>query len=169
MTNAELIQQIKAEIERLNNKMDDRDPLAPNQKAGYLFALADVLSFLSTLESENPMEQEGLEEEQTCKGFEKEFHQFIKKEKEEEPDGSLPCYGDYGIYRIARHFAQWGAEQILREVEQWVEKNTCRYIDTQNDGEGYLTDVFLENSFVDDLEERMKEILAQWGAEHARE
>lgn len=50
-----IIKQIKAEIERLKNNMDDRDPLAPNQKAGYLFALADVLSFLSTLESEKPV------------------------------------------------------------------------------------------------------------------
>ena len=48
-------EKLKAEIERLRSNMDDRDPLAPNQKAGYLFALADVLSFLSTLESEKPI------------------------------------------------------------------------------------------------------------------
>ena len=50
-----IIEQIKAEIKRMKSNIDDRDPLAPNQKAGYLFGLADILSFLSTLESEKPM------------------------------------------------------------------------------------------------------------------
>ena len=67
---------------------------------------------------------------------------------------------------IARHFAQWGAEQTLHKVEQWVEKNTCRYIDTQNDEEGYIKEVFLDNAFVDDLKMGMKKIFAKWRAEH---
>ena len=53
MTAQEVIATIRAEIERLKSNMDDRDPLAPNQKAGYLFALADVLSLLDTLKEPN--------------------------------------------------------------------------------------------------------------------
>lgn len=108
MTNAELIAKIKAEIERLRKNNDiSEDECAQYEydvACGYDMALNDALSILSALESE----------EQTCKGFEEEFRRFIKKEKEEEPDGSLPFYGDYGIYRIARHFAKWGAEHLKK-------------------------------------------------------
>lgn len=50
------IKKIRQEIKRLRKEIkDDKDPLAPNQKAGYLFALADMESFLNTL-SEEPSE-----------------------------------------------------------------------------------------------------------------
>ena len=94
---------IKAEIERLYN---DKSYSEDRWDMGYDCACEDIMSFLSTLESEEP--DKSLEEK-TCKGFEEEFRRFIKKEKEKEPDKSLPYYGDYGIYRVARHFAQWGA------------------------------------------------------------
>ena len=48
------IARIRQEIKRLRKEIkDDKDPLAPNQKAGYLFALADVESFLNTLSEGN--------------------------------------------------------------------------------------------------------------------
>ena len=67
-----------------------------------------ILKLESFLQEQQEEPDKSLEEK-TCKGFEEEFRRFIKKEKEKEPDKSLPYYGDYGIYRVARHFAQWGA------------------------------------------------------------
>ena len=171
MTTTEIIQAIKAEIERL---MDEYKPTVGgvDELTGAHIVLANLLSFLDTLEkSEKPMNQDEdlnkeikafvneygyeksedilliaivarhfcelgcsrtaekydeieykrqQEEEQTCKGFEEEFRRFIKKEKEEEPDGSLPYYGDCGIYRIARHFAKWGAEHLANSNDEVV-------------------------------------------------
>lgn len=119
MTNAELLAKIKAEIERRlkythdwlcgdEKRHSNQTFVSKNyyKMKGDERTLDALLSFLSTLEeSEKPMNQDG---------FEKEFSRFIKKEKEEEPDGSLPSYGDYGIYRIARHFAKWGAENLKK-------------------------------------------------------
>ena len=56
MTNAELIAKIKAEIERLIVKHE-----LEYTTAGYV--MNELLSFLSTLESEKPMNQKGLERE----------------------------------------------------------------------------------------------------------
>ena len=98
------IEKIRKEIERL--KSTNPSEYNYQNAEGYVWALDDLLSFLDTL-SEEP--DKSLEEK-TCKGFEEEFRRFIKKEKEKEPDKSLPYYGDYGIYRVARHFAQWGAD-----------------------------------------------------------
>ena len=97
-------EKLVAEIERL--KSTNPSEYNYQNAEGYVWALDDLLSFLDTL-SEEP--DKSLEEK-TCKGFEEEFRRFIKKEKEKEPDKSLPYYGDYGIYRVARHFAQWGAD-----------------------------------------------------------
>ena len=105
MTNAELLAKIKAEIERQRKFIEGMFIEGDNNfYDGQDDAYNNILTFLSTLESEKPM-QDGFSKE-----FDDEFRRFIKKEKEEEPDGSLPAYGDYGIYRIARHFAEWGAE-----------------------------------------------------------
>ena len=99
---------LKAEIERLRKLVVEDNYYLDNyeQALGYGLALDDMGQFFDTF-SEEP--DKSLEEK-TCKGFEEEFRRFIKKEKEKEPDKSLPYYGDYGIYRVARHFAQWGAE-----------------------------------------------------------
>jgi len=112
MTKEELLAKIKAEIERLKNNMDDRDPLAPNQKAGYLFAIADILSFLSTIESEKPI----------IPDLEKELARFYLKdlcgsEKDEISEATLhhnfPIMWD-DLRDLAHHFAQWGAEHAKK-------------------------------------------------------
>lgn len=134
MTTIELI---RTEIERLNNKMDDRDPLAPNQKAGYLFALADVLSFLDTLqEPDFPATDEEMEaflaSHPKVEVPEKyKTPDWLYKESEQEPEVDLEkeierrydqakwgyvdgfgsvCMDKGQFIRIARHFAQWGAD-----------------------------------------------------------
>ena len=96
------VEKIRAEIERL---MAEYDKWIEEQGVRRKELARLKEDFLDTF-SEEP--DKSLEEK-TCKGFEEEFRRFIKKEKEKEPDKSLPYYGDYGIYRVARHFAQWGA------------------------------------------------------------
>ena len=111
------IEKIRAEIERRIKELSEAETDYREEGCDSISALLisgiselqKILSFISTLESEEP--DKSLEEK-TCKGFEEEFRRFIKKEKEKEPDKSLPYYGDYGIYRVARHFAQWGAPKI---------------------------------------------------------
>ena len=97
------VEKIRAEIERL---MAEYDKWIEEQGVRRKELARLKEDFLDTF-SEEP--DKSLEEK-TCKGFEEEFRRFIKKEKEKEPDKSLPYYGDYGIYRVARHFAQWGAD-----------------------------------------------------------
>ena len=100
-----IIEQIKAEIERLKSNIDDRDPLAPNQKAGYLFALADVLSSLSTLESEKPINQERLEEN-------------IKHYIEDcgwEKDSTIPVSF---VRQIASHFYDLGCSRTAEKYDE---------------------------------------------------
>lgn len=109
------VEKIRAEIERRIKELSEAETDYREEGCDSISALLisgiselqKILSFISTLESEEP--DKSLEEK-TCKGFEEEFRRFIKKEKEKEPDKSLPYYGDYGIYRVARHFAQWGAD-----------------------------------------------------------
>lgn len=60
------IDMIRQEIARLRKEIkDDKDPLAPNQKAGYLFALADMESFLNTFSKETY--KDSLQVHETCK------------------------------------------------------------------------------------------------------
>lgn len=50
------IERLRQEIKRLRKEIkDEKDPLAPNQKAGYLFALTDMESFLDTLSKEDTL------------------------------------------------------------------------------------------------------------------
>lgn len=97
MTNEEIIETVRAEIERL---MDEYKPImgGVDELTGAHVVLAKLLSFLDTIESEKPID--GLEEEivKVCKDF------------------AFPLYGlddEFGrelINKIARHFAQWSWE-----------------------------------------------------------
>lgn len=99
MTNTEIIQAIKAEIERLkkDNEISEDENYAQYEldvACGYDGALDDVLGILSTLESEKPMNQE-LEME-------------IDKYREEHLF-DMPAF-----QQVARHFAEWGAEHLKK-------------------------------------------------------
>ena len=109
MTNIELISKIKAEIERLKNKMDDRHPLAPNQKAEYLFALADILSFLDTIESEKPVPNDL--EEAAIK-----YATHKKKSEEKEMETELPMGAYYLVKDSFIAGAKWDREQMMKDA-----------------------------------------------------
>ena len=111
MTNTEIIQAIKAEIERRIHSIEtcpfiEAEFGASVKRDGELIAYKDLLSFLDTLESEKPM-QEGLEEE---------LDRFIASGKSvtiEDCGTYKVSYHDFN--KVARHFAEWGKEQGCRE------------------------------------------------------
>lgn len=87
-----IIEQIKAEIGRL--KATNPSEYNYQNAEGYVWALDDILSFLSTLESEKPM------------NLEEEINRYLREEcsNDDEP----------GVHEIAEHFAQWGAKHLKK-------------------------------------------------------
>ena len=114
MTSSEFLTKIKAEIEKLKKAQEvseDKDyaQYELDVACGYDMACNDILSFLSTLESEKPMNQEGLEEE---------ISRYLREECSNDDEPS--------ISDTARHFAQWQKEQDDKLVDiiyqQGIEK-----------------------------------------------
>ena len=108
MTNAELLAKIKAEIRRRIKENESWKDFHRSKGGTTNFddvkivELQSILSFISTLESEKPT-QEGLEEE-----INRTYH-----------DGSVTDTSDldHNSYEnIARHFAQWQKEQMMKEA-----------------------------------------------------
>ena len=88
-----IIEQIKAEIERQH--LEQIGEFA----TGRLVEDADTLSSLSTLESEKPMNQDGLKEE---------IESYWKE------NGPM-SHAEYDrLAKCARHFAEWGAEHLKK-------------------------------------------------------
>lgn len=137
MTNTELISKIKAEIERrvdilatVSVKQEkDGDSEMSTYYHGKAVSLEELLSFLSTLESEKPMSQEELEEE-----INRTYH-----------DGSVADTSDldHNSYEnIARHFYELGCRRTAEKYDE-IEYNRQR----------------AEESVPKDLEEAAKEYL----------
>lgn len=98
----DMITIIKSEVERLKGiggivPLDNRE-----QKAGYESALIDIETFLSTLESEKPMNQDELEEEIDR------FEDWMETYNQADYPTSFTTRD------IARHFAKWGAEHLKK-------------------------------------------------------
>ncbi len=108
MTNAELIAKIKAEIGK-------RILAAPITAEGHqrVWAYNDVIDLLSTLESEKPMNQEGLEEEIERCVIEPYYDLNGVAVK-----GATAYLTVNDVADIARHFAEWG---YLRAAEKYNE------------------------------------------------
>ena len=117
MTNAELLAKIKAEIER---RLANYHPEFVNhglasgfREDGKAIAYEELLSFLSTLESEKPM------------NLKDEINRYLREECSNDDEPS--------ISETARHFAQWQKEQMMNEaVEVQVvgEQRDLRLIDS---------------------------------------
>lgn len=103
MTNSELLAKIKAEIERRIKENESWKDFhrskgeTTNFDDVKIVELQSILSFLSTLESEKPMNQDGLEEEIN------KFRIIFKNEC----DARI-------IGEIANHFALWGVEHLKK-------------------------------------------------------
>ena len=108
MTNEELLAKIKAEIEKRKTKAEAERVLYPKtilSAKNFLLIndYVELLSFLSTLESEKPINQEGLEEE-----MDKFFETMQVLERENIFEDTFK--------NIARHFAEWQKEQMMKEA-----------------------------------------------------
>lgn len=92
-----IIEQIKAEVERLKGICTAQIKANPGQTFPFVMEMTGydkLLSFLSTLESEKPM------------NLEEEINRYLREEcsNDDEP----------GVHEIAEHFAQWGAEHLIK-------------------------------------------------------
>jgi len=92
MTNAELIAKIKVEIEKLKTFYGELHTD---------FVCEKLLSFLDTLESENPMNQDELEDE---------MDRYFETMPVLEHENIFDCT----FQNIARHFAKWGSEHAKK-------------------------------------------------------
>lgn len=107
MTNTELLAKIKAEIERRIKIPREDEVVRQNCTSDFLegkiYGYEEILSFLSTLEeSEKPMNPDELDEE-------------INRLWESFADEMEGPHNLFDIYaRLARHFAQWGAEHLKK-------------------------------------------------------
>ena len=111
-----IIEQIKAEIEkRIRRGREVKDRYDSNTSSfveGSIDALDGLLSFLSTLESEKSMNQEG---------FEEEVHNYLKIHPLHIKDGGRVVFDNddspnfmCDVRDIASHFAQWGAKHLKK-------------------------------------------------------
>ena len=141
-----IIEKIRAEIERRFREYN-KDSNHHLQAAED----ADLLSFLDTLESEKPMNQDGLE---------KEYEDYVVKD---------PCFSklvnrNAGLV-IARHFAQWGAEHLAEarktlEIKPGDEVTINGHKIVYDKDKGYVTIVKSEESVPNDLEEAAENYIA---------
>lgn len=101
-----IIEQIKAEIERRINELSEAETNFREEGCDSISAflisgiseLQKILSFISTLESEKPMNQD------------EELNEEIKKEM-----AKLPFFiRGKDLIAFARHFAKWGAEHLKK-------------------------------------------------------
>ena len=131
MTNTEIIQAIRNEIERLKTvqlkriqegDLVDAEPYDKNE------AYNELLSFLDTLEPEKPM------------NLEEEINRYLR---EECSDDDEPC-----IHEIAEHFAEWG---YLRAAEKYneIEYNRQMAEESKKPIEGLEEEI---KSFTEELE-----------------
>lgn len=180
MTAQEAIAKIRAEIERQEAivygyalRREDYRHL------GAIMAYDDLLSFLDTLESEKPMNQDGLEEE---------INRYYSDNFYELPPFSI-------IDELARHFAKWGAEHLATSgktisVKPGDEVTINGHKIVYDKDKGYVTIVKSEESVPNDLEEAAKKFVgydmdcdelrdyeigiasfiagAKWGEEHLK-
>lgn len=98
-----IIEQIKAEIER----QEKQCPLDTYEGRHKLFILGGLKTFLSTIESEKPINQEGLEEE-----LDKWRHNHFHGKRDENYSGEY--LERTSQLDLACHFAQWGAEHLKK-------------------------------------------------------
>ena len=115
MTNTELISKIKAEIERHINELDISDESILIEAE-----LSELLSFLSTLESEKPMNQDGLEEAVVdyFEGY------WPGMETAEQCNTDLR-FTPPAIMRLARHFYELGCRRTAEKFDE-IEYNRQR-------------------------------------------
>ena len=102
-----IIEQIKAEIERL--KATNPSEYNYQNAEGYVWALDDVLSFISTLESEKPII--------SGDNLDSAINSFWNMASGHQPWFVTLEVKKDGFEKIARYFALWGAEHLANNVD----------------------------------------------------
>ena len=77
----------------------------------------------------------------TGNSLEQEWLRYVDKKKKE-CRGELPSLGEYGWLQIARHFAEWKKEQMMKDVVEGEVENSCFgivYLRKNLMNEGYST------------------------------
>lgn len=105
MTNAELIQKIRNEIER----QEEQCPMDTYEGRHKLFILGYFKTFLSTLEESEKQNQDELEEEIERCVIEPYYDLDGVAVK-----GATAYITVNDVADLARHFAQWGAEHLKK-------------------------------------------------------
>ena len=149
MTNEELITKFKAEIERRKCYISVTH-----------FA-EELLSFLSTLESEKPM-QEGLEEE-----ISKSIENLEGCTTKINGNPEYHLINDDDLREFARHFAEWGAEHRgSSEIQNDLEEAAGEYADKH----GFRVPYDGSDKFYDDVDVKASKegfiAGAKWQADH---
>ena len=160
------IEKIKAEIERLYDGEAPKHDQQCNFDDGYFVGIDTIAQFLDTLESEKPINQEGLEEE---------INRYLREECSDDDEP--------GIHEIAEHFAEWG---YLRAAEKFdeIEYNRQRAEEKQINPEGLDFQTFAKEMYPVfalpkertvnteenplNWEYEIARHFAQWGAEHLK-
>lgn len=110
MTNTEIIQAIKAEIER--RKKENMYVDLP-MSIGRYYEDRDLLAFIDSLEPVTDCHT--LEEpEKPIEGLEEEIQSFWNRASGFQPKFATLEVKENGFAVIARHFAQWGAEHLKK-------------------------------------------------------
>ena len=124
-----IIEQIKAEIERRIKKYAT-DVTMPLEVLGkVILELKELLSFLSTLESEKPVDLDELEEE---------YKDYV----ENDPVYSKLVNRNAGL-SIARHFAQWQKEQMM---DEWLKDRDGCFWDGVEEGKKTMEEQMLKEA-----------------------
>jgi hypothetical protein len=113
MTNAEIIQAIRNEIERLYNGEAPKHDQQCDFSDGYFTALSRIDEFLDTLESEKPSD-----------GLEEEYKDYV----ESDPVYSKLVNRNAGL-SIARHFAEWQYQKDRGKFAEIKAKTWCEGFD----------------------------------------
>ena len=155
MTNAELIQTIRSEIERLKKEELTRNSIGVITGSAFFVSANEILSFLSTLESERPEPYNPVYDEAY-------LNEKIKKATESwkgvDVDAMLADCRGYDEENSEKPMNQEGLEE---EIHEYNKERFDEYFPEQ-DG-----DFISEVDFMTCLD-RVAEHFAQWGAEHLK-
>lgn len=154
MTNVELIQTIRNEIER---RMKENYEHEGSFEAGRMVEDADLLSFLDTLESEKPTVTNDLVAELKHHLATTPKEQLEKEWKELEPWGN--------VGPTVEEFLGWQKEKSEKPMQDGLEKE---YQEFCKDYPFPWSSQYVNREYIDELCLSVARHFAQWGAEHLK-
>ena len=136
MTAQEIIEKIRAEVERRAN--GEQVYNSEDAEFGYKSCARELLSILSDLEKE----------EKPSEGLEEEIREFVEQEWDglHDNDGNPLYTADYLEY-IARHFAKWGAEHAREQMmDEWLKDRDGCFWDGVEEGKKAMEEQMMKGA-----------------------